>query len=63
MHESVTAEHHATHVAGHADDHGSIGPVALKVFIALCVLTSASLLTYTPFWQERVPQNIGRASC
>ena len=35
--------------------------MALKVFIALCVLTCASLLTYTPFWQEHVPMKIGRA--
>ena len=47
--------------AAHADHHGSIPRMALKVFIALCVLTCASLLTYTPFWQERVPMKIGRA--
>lgn len=49
--ESPTADH----------DHGSIGGTALKVFVALCVLTCASLLTYTPFWQEHVPMRIGRA--
>lgn len=47
--------------AGHAHDHGSMSRMALKVFIALCVLTCASLLTYTPFWQERVPMKVGRA--
>ncbi len=47
----ATADHHQ---AGQADDHGSMSRMALKVFIALCVLTCASLLTYTPFWQERV---------
>jgi cytochrome c oxidase subunit 4 len=31
------------------------------VFIALCILTCASLLTYTPYWQEHVPMKIGRA--
>lgn len=35
--------------------------MALKVFVALCVLTCASLLTYTTFWQEHVPMEIGRA--
>lgn len=53
------AESGADH--GGAHDHGSISGVALKVFIALCVLTCASLLTYTPFWQERVPMKVGRA--
>jgi cytochrome c oxidase subunit 4 len=47
------------HAGDHA--HGSISKVALRVFIALCVLTCASLLTYTPFWQERVPMKVGRA--
>jgi cytochrome c oxidase subunit IV len=35
--------------------------MAIKVFIALCVLTCASLLTYTTYWQEHVPMQIGRA--
>ena len=46
---------------GPADDHASVPAMALKVFVALCVLTCASLLTYTPFWQERVSMEIGRA--
>lgn len=49
------------HAHDHHHDHGSIGKTALKVFIALCVLTCASLLTYTPYWQEHVPMRIGRA--
>lgn len=35
--------------------------MALKVFVALCVLTCASLLTYTTYWQEHVPMQVGRA--
>lgn len=48
---------------GHAQEHdgGSIAGIAIKVFIALCVLTCASLLTYTTYWQEHVPMEIGRA--
>ncbi|MFO1066861.1 MAG: cytochrome C oxidase subunit IV family protein [Pirellulales bacterium] len=42
-------------------DHGSMTGVTLKVFAALCVLTCASLLTYTPYWQQYVPMEIGRA--
>ena len=49
------------HDPAHAPEHGSITSMAIKVFIALCVLTCASLLTYTSYWQEHVPMQIGRA--
>ena len=57
----ATADNSHSSTADQGHDHGSIAPTALKVFIALCVLTCASLLTYTPFWQEHVPMKIGRA--
>lgn len=44
---------HATHL--------SVPQMAARVFIALCILTCASLLTYSPFWQQRVPMEVGRA--
>lgn len=42
-------------------EHVSVPSMAIKVFVALCVLTSASLLTYTTYWQENVPMEVGRA--
>jgi cytochrome c oxidase subunit IV len=44
----------------HVDEHHSIARVTWGVFIALCVLTCASLMTYTDFWQQRVPAQVGR---
>ncbi|MCA9126246.1 MAG: cytochrome C oxidase subunit IV family protein [Planctomycetales bacterium] len=44
-----------------SENHGSLVRITLTVFIALCILTCASLLTYTDFWQERVPLTVGRA--
>ena len=51
----------ARHDLGVDHGHGSIAGIALKVFIALCILTCASLLTYTTYWQEHVPMQVGRA--
>ena len=64
MHEpslTANASHPGLHGAPDEQSHGSIAGVALKVFIALCILTCASLLTYTTYWQEHVPMQIGRA--
>ncbi len=61
MHATADNPHTAQADHGSSHDHGSMSRTALKVFIALCVLTCASLLTYTPFWQERVPMKVGRA--
>lgn len=41
-------------------DHGGIGKYLL-VFVALCVLTMFSFLTYFPFWREHVPYEASRA--
>ena len=35
----------------HHDDHGGLGKYA-AVFVALCVLTTASFMTYTDFWRN-----------
>lgn len=51
--EQATADQH--------DEHGSLARATISVFVALCVLTCASLLTYTDFWQQRVPLEIGRS--
>jgi len=63
MHESALVETTASSSQaehGH-EDHVNVPRMALRVFIALCVLTTASLLTYTSFWQEHVPMEVGRA--
>jgi len=40
--------------------HGSTG-LYVTVFVALCILTSMSFLTYFDFWRERVPVGVSRA--
>ncbi len=59
MHDQTHLAKHASHADG-LEEHHSITNVVILVFVALCVLTCASLLTYTRFWQERVPMEIGR---
>ncbi|MCH2114983.1 MAG: cytochrome C oxidase subunit IV family protein [Pirellulales bacterium] len=44
----------------HHESHGSIG-LYLSIFVALCVLTSFSFLTYFPFWRSSVPVGVSRA--
>jgi cytochrome c oxidase subunit 4 len=41
-------------------DHGGVGKYLL-VFVALCVLTTASFLTYFPFWRDHMPIEVSRA--
>jgi cytochrome c oxidase subunit 4 len=41
-------------------NHGGIGKY-LVVFIALCVLTTCSFITYFDFWREHVPYEVSRA--
>lgn len=50
------------YIADHPDDHdhGGIGKY-VAVFVALCVLTGASFLTYAPWWREHVPMEASRA--
>ena len=48
------------HETVHDDhDHGGIGKY-IVVFVALCILTLCSFLTYFDFWDQRVPDNISR---
>jgi len=47
---------HATH-AEHAHSHTG---QYFAVFLALCVLSAMSFLTYTDFWRERFPVEAGR---
>jgi cytochrome c oxidase subunit 4 len=61
----IMSEHAATHDSheahGHEEaGHGGIGKY-LAVFLALCVLTGASFLTYAPFWREHVAMEYSRA--
>ena len=46
--------------AAHHDDHGGFGKY-YAVFAALCVLTSASFMTYFPFWETMFSQKVGWA--
>jgi cytochrome c oxidase subunit 4 len=48
---------HDSHEHAH---HGGNGKY-IAVFIALCVLTGGSFLTYAPFWREHVPVEASRA--
>lgn len=45
------------------DDHESHGGTGLyiSVFVALCILTSMSFLTYFDFWRENVSVGVSRA--
>jgi len=45
----------------HADDqgHGST-ELYVTVFVALCILTSMSFLTYFDFWREHIPVGASR---
>ena len=44
----------------HHESHGGLG-LYIGVFLALCVLTTMSFLTYFDFWRENVPSTISRA--
>jgi cytochrome c oxidase subunit 4 len=57
-HDPAHASQGAHDEAGH--DHGGVGKY-IAVFVALCVLTGASFLTYAPFWREHVPVEASRA--
>src|SRR5262245_19321885 len=59
-HDSSTS--HADHGDAHSGehDHGGIGKY-LAVFLALCVLTTISFLTFFPFWHNHIPMEVSRA--
>jgi cytochrome c oxidase subunit 4 len=55
-----TSHGHDAHGAHAAHgDHGGIGKYLL-VFLALCVLTLCSFLTYTDLWRSHLPIGVGR---
>ena len=58
-HIRVQHEVHPDH-DGDNHEHGGIGKY-IVVFVALCVLTGASFLTYAPVWREHVPMEASRA--
>ena len=51
----AASEHHDDHEA-----HGGVG-IYILVFVALCVLTTMSFLTYFDFWREHVPVQVSRS--
>ena len=53
-------ETHAAHGEEH-DDHAVNPKTFVGVFIALCVLTTASILTYTPLWHQMFSPHTGWA--
>jgi cytochrome c oxidase subunit 4 len=57
--EHVASDSHS-HDAEHSETHGGIG-IYIAVFVALCLLTLMSFLTYFPFWRERFPMEVGRS--
>jgi cytochrome c oxidase subunit IV len=59
MSEHEHAHDHVAHEADEVPGHGGIGKY-IAVFVALCVLTGASFLTYAPFWREHVPTEASR---
>lgn len=44
----------------HHDSHGGVG-LYFGVFLALCILTGCSFLTYFDFWRTSVPVGVSRA--
>lgn len=56
----MTSNEHVESSDSEHDAH-NVTRTMVFVFAALCVLTCASLLTYTDFWQQRVPMEVGRA--
>jgi cytochrome c oxidase subunit 4 len=53
-------DHQARHDSQEHADHGGIGKYLL-VFVALCVLTGFSFLTYFDFWRSQVSVEASRA--
>ncbi|MCA9269407.1 MAG: cytochrome C oxidase subunit IV family protein [Planctomycetales bacterium] len=43
----------------HHDDHGGNAKYVM-VFIALCLLTSASFMTFFPFWHDNISPSVSR---
>ena len=50
---------HDVHDDDHDHDHGGNSKY-IMVFIALCMLTTASFLTFFDFWNENIPESVSR---
>ena len=57
----MAAEHSEQHGDAHGGDdhhdHGGVGKY-IAVFIALCVLTTMSFLTYFEWWDDAIPSSV-----
>lgn len=56
-----THSEHAFNADSHKGEHQHDVRLFLAVFVALCVLTTMSFLTYFDFWRNHVPTEISRA--
>ncbi|QEG36976.1 cytochrome C oxidase subunit IV family protein [Bythopirellula goksoeyrii] len=54
-------EEHAFNADSHEGEHQHDIRLFIGIFIALCVLTTMSFLTYFPFWRTHVPVEVSRA--
>ncbi|TWU23559.1 cytochrome C oxidase subunit IV family protein [Bythopirellula polymerisocia] len=59
-HDQAHAEH-AFNADSHEGEHQHDIRLFIGIFIALCVLTTMSFLTYFPFWRTHVPVEVSRA--
>jgi cytochrome c oxidase subunit 4 len=60
MTDHATTHHVTVGTDAHDEPHGGVGKY-IFVFVALCLLTSGSFLTYFPFWRTHVPIEASRA--
>lgn len=56
----MSTTEHAQHEHGHHDGHGGTGKY-WGVFLALCLLTLCSFLTYFEMWHQAIPVSVSRA--
>ncbi len=56
-----THDTHTNDAHSHEDAHHDNVRLFLGVFLALCVLTTMSFLTYFDFWRNHVPTEVSRA--
>lgn len=49
-----------THDADHGHDEHTGNTKYIVVFFALCILTTASFVTYFPFWHNNIPIQVSR---
>ena len=62
MSEHPEKEAHAEHESGsHDEHHGGSIKTYIVVFLALCLLTTASFFTYSEFWREHFSAQAGWA--